>query len=265
MAGPSTASIHTLGVVSFLNARPLWEFLSGRPGFIIKPAVPSRLAGMLADGLCDIALLPLVDYWRARHRLARISDACIASEGETLTVRVFSRVPADHIQRLHVDGDSHTSVVLAQVLWLEMYQRRLEVIPWQATSTGSGLGPLPADLEALLLIGDKVIHGPPGGFELEIDLGTAWKALTGLPFVFAAWYAGRGRDYTAVGRMLEEARDAGVAVAERIALREGPQRGWPVEVAVRYLRDHMRYTLTDAMRSGMDRFFSLIDKHGLPT
>ncbi|HVP13592.1 MAG TPA: menaquinone biosynthesis protein [Phycisphaerae bacterium] len=268
------------GVVSFLNARPLWKFLAGRDGLTIMPSVPSGLARMLADGRCDIALLPVVDYWRARRRLTRVSNACIASDGETMTVRVFSKTPPERLERLQIDADSHTSVVLAQLLWLERYRRELELVPWRAARREShpalgppGLsGPGTASgrtktsfegVEAVLLIGDKVIGNAPEGYPFEIDLGAAWKELTGLPFVFAAWYGSKEKDHAAAARMLEEARDAGVAIAEQIAEEEAPQRGWPRDVAVRYLCEKMRYTLTEAMRAGMDRFFSMAYERGL--
>lgn len=256
-------SYGALGVVSFLNARPLWRTLERRPELTICPAVPSRLAAMLAEGKCDVALLPVVDYWRGRRRLVRVSDACIASDGETMTVRVFSRVAPEQIQRLHADADSHTSLILAQVLWRQMHARRLEIVPWAAGDQRRDSDVLPGEIEAVLLIGDKVVTAAPGGFPFQVDLGEAWKRLTGLPFVFAAWYGSKDRDHAALARLLEEARDAGTVQADSIAADEAPRRGWPVATASRYLREHMRYTLTPAMRAGMDRFFSLVHEQEL--
>ena len=39
--------------------------------------------------------------------------------------------PFAGLTRLHVDGDSHTSVALARVLWQELHGRDLELIPFQ--------------------------------------------------------------------------------------------------------------------------------------
>ncbi len=255
----SRTGVTTLGVVSFLNARPLVDSLVGRPDAIVKPAVPAKLAAMMDRGACEVALLPIVDYWRSRDRLERISDACIASEGETLTVRVFSKVPPDKLVRLHADVHSHTSVILARAIWRELYDRRLDIHPYDADARHDD-----ADAtEAILLIGDKVVCDVPRGFGFQVDLGSAWQHLTGLPFVFAAWYGPRGGDHRALAETLEAARDAGVAHAERIAAEQAPIHGWPQALAVRYLRDIMRYRLTDAMRTAMDRFFQLIERDGL--
>lgn len=242
----------TLGVVSFLNARPLRETLDDRDDVSLLPDVPARLGERLDRGECDAALLPIVDYWPRRDRLEIVSDACIGSDGETLTVRVFSAGPPDRIEQLHVDGDSHTSVTLARLIWRELYGRTLHLRPYSGE---------PAT--AVLLIGDKVVTRRPRGFGFEVDLGAAWKHLTGLPFVFAAWYGRRGSDLQAASRMLSEARDAGVAHAREIARRMAPLHGWPIDVAEHYLCDVMKYSITPPMRSAMDRFFELADGHGL--
>ena len=265
--GPQPA-VRSLGVVSFLNALPLYETLSGQAGLSIVPAVPARLHELLAARRCEAALLPIVSFWQARRRLELISDACIASDGETMTVRVFATVPPDKVHRLHVDGDSKTSIVLARLLWLELYGRRLELLPWPngGASPGERLAaPAGDEVEAVLLIGDKVMRNAPRGFGFEVDLGAAWKHLTGLPFVFAAWYGPIGGDHAELARMLPAARDAGVADVQRIAAVYAPRHGWPAAVALAYLRDTMRYTLTADMRTAMERFFGLATRHGLLT
>jgi len=108
---------HRLGVVSYLNARPLIAGLAEEPDIELIFEVPSRLPEMLAGGEVDVALVPVIDLMRRGSEWQIVSDACIGCDGETLTVRVFSRVPPERITKLHVDGDSHTSVALARVIW----------------------------------------------------------------------------------------------------------------------------------------------------
>lgn len=253
--------VETLGVVSFLNARPLCRFLVEDGSLCVTPAVPSRLAAMLEAGECDAALLPVVDYFSRRDALQRISDACIASDGETMTVRVFSTRPAERIERLHVDGDSHTSIVLAQVLWREMYGRALLLDAWRPATAAADRAS--GAVEAVLLIGDKVVGAAPRGFGFEVDLGAAWKHLTGLPFVFAAWFGDKSRDLSGLAARIEVARDRGVAAAEVIAREDAANHGWPIETAKTYLCDVMRYSLTPRMCKGMERFFEMAQTHGL--
>src|SRR5690606_11728603 len=99
---------------------------------------------------------------------------------------------------------------------------RLELAPWSVDSP-----PDIADVEALLLIGDKVVTSAPTGFGFEVDLGAAWKYLTGLPFIFAAWFAPAERDVGPLAAELNAARDAGVQGAADIARRFAPIHGWP--------------------------------------
>lgn len=253
----------TVGVVSFLNARPLIEGLAQRPGWTLRPAVPSALAAMLDEGMIDVGLLPVVDFHRRRDRLRLISDACIASDGETLTVRVFSRCPAEQIERLHVDPDSHTSVILARLIWHEMYGRRPALCAWRSAGTVADVGPR----EAVLLIGDKVVTRRPRGFGFEVDLGAAWKHLTGLPMVFAAWACRSdcfdAPRHAAIALALSRARDEGLSRASEIAEREAAEHGWPVDLARHYLTESLQYRLTPHAMAGMERFLNSAADAGL--
>ncbi len=255
---PATARHTALGVVSFLNARPLIEGIEDDRAADVRFAVPSRLAEMLDRRDVDAALVPVVDFARAGGAWQILSDACIASDGETLTVRVFSRVPPPDVRVIHADGDSHTSVVLAQLIWQERFGRPVAMRPLAALS-----GPAPGGSEAVLLIGDKVVTSRPEGLAHDLDLGRAWKDWTGLPFVFAVWAARSGRDLAGLAERLSAARDRGVADARRLAARHGPPRGWPVAVAEAYLTQHMKYTLTPEARQGMERFLTLARAAGL--
>ena len=247
---------HRLGVVSFLNARPLIEGLERTDGVELTFDVPSRLAELIDADMVDAALVPVIDLVRRGRAWSIVSDACIGCDGETLTVRVFSRVPAADIRRLHVDGDSHTSVVLASLIWRELYGTELTLVPYDAELE-------PADREAVLLIGDKVINHRLVDLDLEIDLGGAWKSLTGLPFVFAAWAAKRGRESADLADVLASARDRGVARAAEIGENVGPGMGWPVELAKRYLTRRLVFTMGPRHRQGLALFLELATKHGL--
>lgn len=254
----SPKPLWSLGVVSFLNARPLIAGLEQDPSFDLRFDVPSRLAGLLDEGSVDAALVPVIDLFKPGRDWHVISDACIGCDGETFTVRVFSRMAPAKITTLYVDGDSHTSVVLAQILWRELYRRELTILPLEATM------PL-SECDAVLLIGDKVIHHPYRELEIETDLGSAWKSLTTLPFVFAAWAASGDTtaDLRALAKRLSSARDAGVASAEMIAADFGPGLGWPVALAKRYLTKRLRFDLGPKQREGMATFLELAKRHGL--
>ncbi len=245
-----------LGVVSFLNARPLFDSLVTCPEVALRYAVPSALEALLVGGEVDAALLPVVDCRRHRGQFEFVSDAGIACDGETMTVRVFLRAAPQDVDVLYVDSDSHTSIVLAQVIWRKQFARA-------PTLRRAAEGPLPEDCRAVLLIGDKVVTRPPERFARQLDLGAAWKDLTGLPFVFAAWAAPSGADHTALGRLLESARDAGMREIPRLAREAGPRHGWPPALAEEYLGRRLRFVLGAEYWRGMELFLELAEREGL--
>jgi chorismate dehydratase len=250
-AGPS----YVLGAVSFLNAKPLVAGLVDHPQVRLEFAVPSMLAGYLCSGRVDAALVPVVDL-AAGPSLRVVSDACIASDGETLTVRVFTRVPPHRITRLAADGDSHTSVVLARLIWLETFGYAPPTVPV------NGLG-VQERADGVLLIGDKVVAMRPRGFAYEIDLGAAWRELTGLPFVYAVWAALAENPVGELPELLSTSRDTGLAHLNEICSTEAPAAGWPVEIARRYFTEYLDYRLTERHRKGMELFLRMATEKGL--
>lgn len=271
-----------LGVVSFLNARPLVEGLEGRADVALCFDAPARLATRLAEGEFEAALVPIVDVFRSGQAWRVVSDACIGCDGETMTVRVFSRVPPDRVRVLHADVDSHTSVNLARVLWDELFGVRLDVRPLDTRVADPAEV---AEAEAVLLIGDKVVDPARGHFGYEVDLGGAWRAHTGLPFVFAVWAARNGESRMAnretgsdfafavhdarvatgnsLFAVLNSARDAGVARASEIAAELGPRHGWPIELARRYLTRCLRFRLDGRMIEGANLFARRLARLGV--
>lgn len=246
-----------LGVVSFLNARPLIAGLETDPGVQLAFAVPAALPEQLARGDVDAALVPIIDVLRSQGRYRIISDACIGCDGETMTVRVFSQVPPDRVHTLWADVDSHTSVALARVLWRALYGRDLTLRACDTRTANL------AETEAVLLIGDKVMDPRRAGFAYEVDLGGAWRQHTGLPFVFAVWAMRAPVDSprpvqspaaTELSDLLQRARDRGVAQAAEIAETWGPRHGWPVAAAQRYLTQCMQYRLDARSVAGVALF-----------
>ncbi|NOX59314.1 MAG: menaquinone biosynthesis protein [Planctomycetes bacterium] len=250
------ANEYRLGVVSYLNAKPLIEGLDGHGNLTLTHAVPANLPGMLESDEVDVALVPVVDLVLPSRSWKIVSDACIGCDGETLTVRIYSNVPPSEIRTLHVDGDSHTSVALAQVIWREQFGQPLNIVPLCDSVDRQSC-------EAILLIGDKVITSRLPHLEIETDLGGAWKSMTGLPFVFAVWAAKHDLELGELPTLLGAARDAGVRDAARIASDVGPSLGWPIELARRYLTHRLRFTLTARHKEGLSRFVQLAKQHQL--
>jgi chorismate dehydratase len=242
-----------VGSVSFLNAKPLIYGLESAPDVDLSLAVPSRLLDGMRVGRLDVALLPVIDYQRLGG-LCVVPSGGIGCDGETLTVRIFSKCPVTQIKTLACDTDSHTSVALARVVFAQRYGTRPQFVDWTREEEQ------PCD--AKLLIGDKVVCEEPPGFEHQIDLGSAWKQLTGLPFVFAVWTARAGIDLGDLPQRLEEAKRAGLAHVNEIVTRHAVNRGWPAGLAMQYLTMYLKFDVGPRQLEAISLFHELAAQHG---
>jgi chorismate dehydratase len=243
-----------VGCVSFLNSRPLTYGLTDDGAVNLTLDVPSKLLGGLRDGRFDVALLPVIDY-QMLDGLRVIPAGGIGCDGPTLTVRVFSQTPFDKITTLACDPDSHTSVALARIVLEKRFGVRPEFIRLSAASSAPG--------EARLLIGDKVVCEEPVGFEHQLDLGGAWKDLTGLPFVFAAWVARDGIDLRDLPARLERAKTAGLSHVEQLISKYAVPRGWPAGLALQYLTVYLKYDIGGRQLEAIRTFHEMAAAAGI--
>jgi chorismate dehydratase len=243
-----------VGCVSFLNAKPLIYGLESARDIRLTLEVPSRLLDGLLDHRFDVALLPVIDYQRMPG-LKLLTSGGIGCDGETLTVRIFSPVPIEQIGTLACDTDSHTSVALAKVVLKRLYGITPRVVDLAAGVVSGGT--------ALLLIGDKVVCEEPRGLPHQLDLGEAWKRLTGLPFIFAAWIARNGVDLGDLPHQLEIAKRDGLAHLDEIIARYAIPRGWPAEIAHRYLADYLKFDVGPDQVRAIKLFHQYAGEDGL--
>jgi chorismate dehydratase len=265
---PATAGkqIHRIGCVGYLNAKPLIEGLEGLAtpeAPVVRLDVPSALVADLERGEVDIALCPVIDYYRSKQSLVIVPVGCIASDGPTQTVRLFSQTPIESIKRVHADTDSHTSVALLRVLLDEMYRLRPEVLKFDARG-GNGDGSADSP-ETMLLIGDKVVNDAPSAqaYPYQLDLGEAWKQLTGLPFVFAVWMAHRDTRLGDLPQVLDRQRQVNAKQIEAIADRHAVSHGWKIEQARNYLGGVLSYGVGAEHLEAIERFARYAEGLGL--
>lgn len=242
-----------LASVSFLNARPLIYGLDAHADVSLALDVPSRLIQHLRAGSCDLALLPVIDYQRVSG-LRIVPAGGIGCDGHTLTVRIFSQQPLKDTRVLACDPDSHTSVALARIILREQFGLNVEFMDLTRATGAPG--------EARLLIGDKVVCEEPAGFEYQLDLGAAWKELTGLPFVFAVWTARADVDLRDLPERLERAKRAGLANLSELITRYAVPRGWPAGLALQYLGMYLKYDIGPQQLRAIERFYELAAKYG---
>lgn len=255
----------TIAAVGYLNTAPLVEGLDSHRGITLIRAVPSRIAPMVGGGEADIGLISVVDGARTDPDLVLIPGGMIGCDGATLTVRLFSSVPIDRITRVHADTDSHTSVALCDVVLRDAHGVRAAFIDYDVREQRSE-DDWP---ESVLMIGDKVVTGSPPAvrYPYQIDLGAAWKEMTGLPFVYAAWMC-RREDMDAprirdAARLLERVRLRNRERIDWIVTQHAQRLGWPGDLARQYIGALLRFHIDDRARAGLDAFIGRAHAHGL--
>jgi chorismate dehydratase len=218
---------------------------------------PSRLADGLSSGDLDVALVPSVEAI-SEPDYEVVSNACVATRGPVLSVKLYFRVRPASVARLALDAGSRTSAALARIMLAERFgvEPILEPLPLESSITAT-------TADAVLLIGDRAIRPPCETFHTVWDLGSEWLNWTGLPFVFALWVTRQGVSLGRAEAALAAARDRGVAAIDAIATRESLSMGLPLEVVDGYLRQNLHFTLGSAERQGLRLYLDLASRLGL--
>jgi len=251
-------SLTRLGAVDYLNARPLVFGLELRNDlFSVRFDVPSKCAALLHEGSIDVGMIPSIEYLRGTAPYLIVDGMGIVSDGPVASVAVFSTKPIEQVSSIAVDTSSRSSAGLLQILCREAFGVEPELVP-MPPAIDAMLG----RCEAALLIGDPALYlDYQARGLLKVDLGDRWKALTGLPFVWAFWAGRTGALSSAAVAALTKARDNGVAASDGIADAYcGPERA---VLGRAYLRDNIRYDLDARAIDGLKAYFQLAERHGV--
>ena len=240
-----------LGAVEYLNARPLVYGLHRHADrFDVRFDIPSRCAELLHAGQVDVGLVPSIEYLRGDSYVA-VPGVAIGSDGPVASVAVFSHVPIDRVRTVALDASSRTSVALFAVLCARHFgiQPDVRVMP-----------PDPRRMlekcDAALLIGDAALLFDHAAASVQkTDLGLAWKAYSGLPFVYAYWFGRPGLLTAGDVAALGDACRLGVAHAEDVARQHFPDDPARAAVGARYLRDNVAFGFAERELAGLTTFY----------
>src|SRR5688572_13368045 len=192
-----------IGCVPYLNAKPLIDWFHEPEcdaDAVVEYEVPSRLAVRLREGSLDVGLLSTFELFE-NPGLTLLPGISISADGPVKSVRLFSKVPFERIESVALDTSSLTSTALIRILLSELYGAYPEY-----ESHAPDLEAMLQRHDAALIIGDLRLFETPA--EYVMDLGEAWKRLTGMPFVYAAWLA-RPEAVESTRPVLEKARSWG--------------------------------------------------------
>jgi chorismate dehydratase len=239
-----------IGVVAYLNSRPLARGLERRKGdgrFELRYLPPAKLADELAAGRLDVGLVPSIELLRIPE-LVVVPGLAIAATHEARSVLLVSKVPVREIRRVALDENSRTSAALVRIVLAERYGIGPEYAP-----AAPVLDEMLAAADAALLIGDPALRVDRTRY-VVLDLAGEWFELTGLPFVFAVWAARGEATASAVGQLLRASREAGRAEIDAIVAEAARESGLPEPLLSEYYRHNLRFELGEAERRGLEAF-----------
>jgi chorismate dehydratase len=175
-----------ISTVRYANSYPMnWGLIKGPVSSLIDIEFdhPSGVADKLISGKADIGLVPIAAIPLLKNPLF-VGNYCIGTQGKVRTVMLMSNNPLKEIEKIWLDYRSVTSINLVKVLAREYWKMKFR---WENPGLGFNYSSIDPG-EGVVLIGDQCFE-MKNRFKFAYDLGEAWKALTGLPFVFAAWVA----------------------------------------------------------------------------
>jgi chorismate dehydratase len=174
-------------------------------------------------------------------------------------VALYTRRPVDEIRHIALDTSSRTSVSLIQVLCRHHFRISPRFVPH-----GPDLAAMTRACDAGLLIGDPALAADQEALGLQkIARGAARNAMTGLPFIYAAWTGRLGAADSGVVQALQRAQAEGMAATETIAAEYGGGDPARAARAAAYLRDNVKYGLGVEEAAGLQLFLDYAAEMGL--
>ncbi len=239
-----------VGAVSYLNTKPLLYGIKRSEEFIdeidLIEEYPSKIAAMLVNGTIDVGLVPVaiipeLNEWHI------ISDYCIGAEGDVASVCLFSEVPVEKVDKVLLDYQSRTSVNLCKVL----LKYHWKVTP-ELEDAKEDYREHIADTTAGVVIGDRALQ-QRNISKYIYDLADNWKAMTGLPFVFAAWIANKQLPTDFIERF-NAANARGLNNLSAV-ISENDFDAYDLHT---YYTKNISFQLTEEKRKGMNKFLEML-------
>jgi chorismate dehydratase len=104
-----------------------------------------------------------------------------------------------------------------------------------------------------LVIGDRALEQRKVSTFIY-DLGSEWRSITGLPFVFAAWVSTKPLPGDFI-KVFDDANSLGLLHIEDIVA----AASYGLYDLNKYYKVHLSYRLDEKKKKGMEKFLSLID------
>lgn len=263
-----------LGYIDYLNCLPVYYGIE--QGVIdlpvaVKKGPPAELNRLFLQGALDITPISSIEYARNAADTVILPDLSISADGRVTSVLIFSKVPLSEMEgrRFALTNHSATSVVLTKIIMQERYGVRPDY--YAATPNAHQML---EEADACLIIGDNALlaaYDPTLRVKYPtlqiLDLGEAFKELTGEIMAFALWvirreFAVRNPDgVRLVARLFRASQDYAMAHMDELVQEALARRNLPRDAVVDHFRQ-IRHHFTEPYKRGLRTFFELAHKIG---
>ncbi|MEP6512617.1 MAG: menaquinone biosynthesis protein [Parafilimonas sp.] len=238
-----------VGAVSYLNTKPLLFGIKRSQELMEQMELvedyPSNIAAMLVDGDIDAGLVPVTVIPKLKE-CHIISDYCISADGDVASVCLFSESPLQKIESVLLDYQSQTSAELCKILLRNFWKINPAVEEAEKEFTQCIKG-----TTAGVIIGDRALKQRNISSYIY-DLAGAWKTMTGLPFVFAAWIANKPLPQHFIS-LFNAMNAVGINDIEAV-LKENNFSNYNLR---KYYTENISYLLTEEKKRGMNLFLEM--------
>ncbi len=248
-----------VGIVNFLNSKPLaWGFLKGHHADLFAPTYhpPALVARLLGQGNLEVGLIPSIEVQRIPG-LKVLPDLCVSATNEVRSVLLVSAVPADQIRRIALDQNSRTSVALLRILMQERFHLEPEYLTERAD-----VPRMLEDADAALVIGDPALKVDRERYQV-FDLAAEWKAMTGLPFVFAVWAVRPEVEFPDLPFYFKSSLRYGMSSLDTVVREAAAELNLDTAEVRSYLTENLAFFLRQEEIAGLEEFYRRAHEYGL--
>jgi chorismate dehydratase len=238
-----------VGAVSYLNTKPLLYGIKNSPVFSeisLVTEYPALIADKLLKDEIDIGLVPVSMIPQLKEYHINTSY-CIGCDGPVASVCLFSEVPIQEIKTVLLDYQSRTSVALVKILFENHWKQKPVFV-----QAGSDFLDQIQGSTAAVVIGDRALKQRSLSAHFY-DLGEAWKRMTGLSFVFAAWISNKELNPDWVFRF-NQANAYGIQNISRV-IEQTPDPFFDLK---EYYTRYLNYNLDDEKKKGLNLFLKML-------
>jgi len=233
-------------------------------GLQLHVEAPAQLALTLQQRTEPLrcAFLSPIDYARHGADYLIVPGACVASSGQTNTVKLYIKPSVRRIDRIAVDVRVTSEIILAKILLAEKFPnltpdaRKLQFVP-MITNRDEML----RKADAALVVNFHPVHSEAGE-PFSLDLADEWSDLTGFPYVHGFWVGHDEPESYHAAEVLTKSKDLGITRLEQISRSISGERHLGLEDCKQYLAG-FRYELGEEELQGLSEYIQIAFYHGV--